>query len=84
MNDAIEKSLKKGRGSEQAAAAQLAALLCLQLGSTNVIDEICQSLIPSLYLIVSDNSMSYLSRAKVCISDVTKALKGSAVEIWEE
>lgn len=63
--DAIERSLKKGRGSEQAIAAQLAALLCVQLGSTNVIDEICQNLIPLLLLIVSDGSMSCIVRAKV-------------------
>lgn len=65
INDAIERSLKKGRGAEQAAAAQLAALFGVQLGSTNVVDEICQSLIPSLMLIVSDGSMSYVARAKV-------------------
>lgn len=65
INDAIERSLKKGKGTEQAAAAQLAVLLGVQLGSTSFVDEICQSLIPSLSLIVGDESMSYTARAKV-------------------
>lgn len=65
ITDAIERSLKKGRGTEQAAAAQLAALLCLQLGSTNLVDDICQSLIPTLLLIIGDDSMSAVVRAKV-------------------
>lgn len=66
INDAIERSLKKGKGTEQAAAAQLAVLLGVQLGSTSFVDEICQSLIPSLSLIVGDESMSYTARAKCC------------------
>lgn len=64
--DAIERSLKKGRFDERAAAAQLAALLCLQLGSTDSVDEICKCLIPSLLLIVNDHSTSPVVRAKCC------------------
>lgn len=63
--DAIEKSLKKGRGNEQAAAAQLAALLVVQLGSTEFVDEVCQCLIPTLLSIVGDGSMACTARAKV-------------------
>lgn len=66
ITEAIERSLRKGRGSEQAAAAQLAALLCLQLGSTNLVDDICQTLIPTLLLIIGDDSMSSAVRAKCC------------------
>lgn len=65
ISDAIERSLKKGRIDERAAAAQLAALLCLQLGSTDSVDEICKCLIPSLLLIVNDRSTSPVVRAKV-------------------
>lgn len=65
INDAIEKSLKKGRGNEQAVVAQLAVLLVVQLGSTEFVDEICQCLIPTLLSIVADNSMTCAARAKV-------------------
>lgn len=66
--DAIERSLKKGRIDERAAAAQLAALLCLQLGSTDSVDEICKCLIPSLLLIVNDHSTSPVVRTKVWLN----------------
>ncbi|XP_075230443.1 interferon-related developmental regulator 1 isoform X1 [Lycorma delicatula] len=64
--DGIERCLKKGRGAEQASAAQLAPLLCVQLGSCEMTDQICQDLIPLLLFITNDNSMSPLARAKCC------------------
>ena len=67
LNDAIEKSLKKGRGNEQAAAAQLAVLLVIQLGPGDFVDEICQCLVPTLLSILGDTSMACAARAKVNI-----------------
>ncbi|KAI5722576.1 hypothetical protein M8J76_010526 [Diaphorina citri] len=66
ISDAIERSLKKGRGEEQTCAAQLATSLCVQLGSGEYTDCLCQELNPLLSFIVNDTSMSYKTRAKCC------------------
>lgn len=65
--DCVEKSLKKGRGTEQAAAAQLPPLLCVQLGAGDASEEICKALKPILSVIAHDNSVLPTARAKVCI-----------------
>lgn len=65
LTDGIERCLKKGRGLEQAAAAQLATLLCVQLGSGDMTDEVCRDLSPLLTFIVNDHSMSLPARSKV-------------------
>lgn len=64
--DGIERALKKGRGAEQAAAAQLAALLCIQLGAGPLTNQICAHLTPILTFVALDTSMSPLARAKCC------------------
>lgn len=64
--DSIEKSLKKGGGEEKAAAADLAILLCIQLGDESVCENIGQSLKPVLLVIANDNSVAPLVRAKCC------------------
>ncbi|XP_073977899.1 interferon-related developmental regulator 1 isoform X2 [Rhodnius prolixus] len=66
LTDGIERCLKKGRGLEQAAAAQLATLLCVQLGSGDMTDEVCRDLSPLLTFIVNDHSMSLPARSKCC------------------
>lgn len=63
--DGIERCLKKGRGSEQASAAQLAALLCIQLGVGDLTDQVCQDLKPLLTFTILDTSASPVARAKV-------------------
>ena len=65
ITDGIERSLKKGRGSEQAAAAQLAPLLCVQLGAGDEAEEVCKLLTPVLSVVAHDTSASYQARAKV-------------------
>lgn len=65
ITDGIERSLKKGRGSEQAAAAQLAPLLCVQLGAGDEAEEVCKLLAPVLSLVSHDTSATYQARAKV-------------------
>ncbi|CAG2062233.1 unnamed protein product, partial [Timema podura] len=66
LTDGIERSLKKGRGLEQAAAAQLAPLLCVQLGAGDYAEEVCRELTPVLSLVANDAAASPLARAKCC------------------
>uniref|UniRef100_A0A0A9XFE8 Interferon-related developmental regulator 1 n=1 Tax=Lygus hesperus TaxID=30085 RepID=A0A0A9XFE8_LYGHE len=66
LTDGIERCLKKGRGLEQAAAAQLATLLCVQLGSGDMTDQVCRDISPLLTFIVNDTSMSVPARSKCC------------------
>lgn len=65
LADGIERSLKKGRGSEQAAAAQLAPLLCVQLGAGDEAEEVCKLLAPVLSVVAHDTAASPKARAKV-------------------
>ncbi|KAK4875162.1 hypothetical protein RN001_011584 [Aquatica leii] len=65
--DSIERGLRKGRGLEQGAAAELAPLLCIQLGGDGS-DEVTTSLKPVLSTTANDNSVSALARAKCCTS----------------
>ncbi|KAK8372433.1 hypothetical protein O3P69_014124 [Scylla paramamosain] len=46
--DLVERSLKKGRGAEQVAAARLASLLVLSLSSMPEVEEVYQALCPIL------------------------------------
>lgn len=66
LTDGVERSLKKGRGSEQAAAAQLAPLLCVQLGAGDNAEEVCRELAPVLGIVAHDASASCQARAKCC------------------
>lgn len=66
LTDGIERCLKKGRGVEQAAAAQLATLLCVQLGAGDYTDEVFREISPLLTLILLDHSMSVAARSKCC------------------
>lgn len=66
ISDGIERSLKKGRGSEQAAAAQLAPLLCVQLGAFDCAEEVYRELAPVLSVVALDKSASPQARSKCC------------------
>lgn len=63
--DAIERSFRKGRSEEQAAAAILAPLLCVQLGVGDASEKVCQDLKPLLLTIANNKSVSFDARAKV-------------------
>uniref|UniRef100_A0A8D8W5M9 Interferon-related developmental regulator 1 n=1 Tax=Cacopsylla melanoneura TaxID=428564 RepID=A0A8D8W5M9_9HEMI len=64
VSDAVERSLKKGRGEEQTVAAQLATSVAVQLGSGDLTDSLCEELNPVLAFIMNDTSVSYKTRAK--------------------
>lgn len=63
--DIVEKSLKRGKGQEQALAAKMAALMLIQLQGD---EEIVKVLAPLLQHIALDKSASVDARAKCCHS----------------
>lgn len=66
--DSIERCLKKGGNIEKGTAAELATLLCVQLGAEDACEEISKSLKPILLTTACDNSNTPTVRAKVsCI-----------------
>uniref|UniRef100_W5LKC0 Interferon-related developmental regulator 2 n=1 Tax=Astyanax mexicanus TaxID=7994 RepID=W5LKC0_ASTMX len=62
VSDCLERSLKKGGGEEQAAAATLCALLCVQLGGGVEGEEGFKTLCPILGSILSDSCASLSAR----------------------
>lgn len=72
--DGIEKGLKKGRAEEQGAAAQLAPLLCVQLGAGEGSEEVCKTLKPILLTVANDKSIPPTARAKVNLRQIDLAL----------
>ncbi|XP_008316944.1 interferon-related developmental regulator 2 isoform X1 [Cynoglossus semilaevis] len=62
ISDCLERSLKKGSGEEQAAAATLFALLCIQLGGGDEAEEGFKMLQPVLTNILNDDSASIAAR----------------------
>ncbi|KAJ8249789.1 hypothetical protein COCON_G00230050 [Conger conger] len=62
MTDSIERCLKKGKGEEQAAAASLACLLCLQLGSGIESEEVFKTLKPVFKSILNDGTANIQAR----------------------
>lgn len=65
ISDGIERSLRKGRGEEQGAAATLAPVLCVQLGVGDASEELYRNLKPVLLIAANDNSVSPVARGKV-------------------
>lgn len=63
--DIIEKSLKRGKGQEQALAAKLSAILLIQLQGDV---EVAKTLAPILQTTIADKSASFSARAKSCQS----------------
>lgn len=78
--DGIERCLKKGRGGEQASAAQLAVLLCIQLGVSDLTDQVCHDLKPLLVFTILDNSASPVARAKVSGISVFSRINDNSYE----
>lgn len=65
ITDSIERALKKGGDNEKASAANLASLLCIQLGALDIAEHSCQELLPILMFVVNDESVPLLAREKV-------------------
>lgn len=65
MIDIIERSLKRGKGIEQALAAKMSAILLVQLQGD---DEVVKVLTPILQSALLDNSADKSARAKCCNS----------------
>uniref|UniRef100_A0A3P8TEG1 Interferon-related developmental regulator 1 n=1 Tax=Amphiprion percula TaxID=161767 RepID=A0A3P8TEG1_AMPPE len=68
ITDSIERCLKKGKGDEQRAAASLACLLCIQLGSGIESEEVFKTLKPIFKNILADGSANI--QARQAVSDV--------------
>uniref|UniRef100_A0A671YRF9 Interferon-related developmental regulator 2 n=1 Tax=Sparus aurata TaxID=8175 RepID=A0A671YRF9_SPAAU len=62
ISDCLERSLKKGGAEEQAAAATVFALLCIQLGGGDESEEGFKMLRPILTAILIDSSASIAAR----------------------
>ncbi|KAI3366831.1 hypothetical protein L3Q82_009482 [Scortum barcoo] len=68
ITDSIERCLKKGKGEEQRAAASLACLLCIQLGSGIESEEVFKNLKPIFKNILADGSANIQARQAVATS----------------
>ncbi|XP_059966012.1 interferon-related developmental regulator 2 isoform X2 [Mesoplodon densirostris] len=68
LADALEKCLKKGKGEEQALAAAVLGLLCIQLGPGPKGEELFHSLQPLLFSVLSDSTASPAARLHQCAS----------------
>ncbi|XP_019948050.1 interferon-related developmental regulator 1 [Paralichthys olivaceus] len=68
ITDSIERCLKKGKGEEQRAAASLACLLCIQLGSGIESEEVLKTLKPVFKNILADGSANIQARQAVATS----------------
>ena len=66
IQDIIERSLKKGKGSEQIAAANLATSLCIQLRGDA--DDLYREIKPILITLMTDKSASVLARISAATS----------------
>uniref|UniRef100_A0A8C3APJ4 Interferon-related developmental regulator 2 n=1 Tax=Cyclopterus lumpus TaxID=8103 RepID=A0A8C3APJ4_CYCLU len=65
ISDCLERSLKKGSAEEQAVAATVFALLCIQLGGGDEAEEGFKMLRPILTAILIDNAASLAARQSV-------------------
>lgn len=63
--DCVERSLKKGGAEEKCAAAELATVMCVQLGTDAISEDICRALKPILLATACDNAASANVRAQV-------------------
>ncbi|NXD22222.1 IFRD2 regulator, partial [Spelaeornis formosus] len=62
LTDSLEKCLKKGKGEEQALAATVLTLLCLQMGAGPEGEEVFRSLKPLLVSVLTDSTASPSAR----------------------
>ncbi|KAL7636398.1 UNVERIFIED_CONTAM: hypothetical protein RMT77_013173 [Armadillidium vulgare] len=68
MSDLIERSLKKGRGMEQVAAAKLASVLVISLMGTGEAEQVYAVLHPIFVTIVQDPTVSPQARQEAAYS----------------
>lgn len=83
LSDCLERSLKKGSGEEQAAAASVFALLCIQLGGGGEAEEGFRMLRPTLTSILMDGSASIAARQS-CARSLGMCCYVSAAEDGED
>ncbi|KAJ8373738.1 hypothetical protein SKAU_G00043180 [Synaphobranchus kaupii] len=69
ITDSIERCLKKGKGEEQGAAASLACLLCIQLGSGIESEEVFKTLKPVFKYILNDGTANIQAR-QACVTSL--------------
>ncbi|XP_069759928.1 interferon-related developmental regulator 1 isoform X2 [Narcine bancroftii] len=69
LTDSIERCLKKGKSEEQCVAAQVASLLCIQLGSSIESEEVFKSLRPIFKTILTDKSVCVQTR-RACATNL--------------
>lgn len=63
--ESIERALRKGGDNEKVAAANLASLLCIQLGAIDTAEDSCQELLSTLMFVANDEFVPLLAREKV-------------------
>ncbi|KAM9342164.1 interferon-related developmental regulator 2 isoform 1-T1 [Pholidichthys leucotaenia] len=83
ISDCLERSLKKGSGEEQAAAATVFALLCIQLGGGDEVEEGFKMLYPVLTAILMDSGASTVARQS-CARTLGMCCYASAAEAGED
>ncbi|XP_050069778.1 interferon-related developmental regulator 2 [Anopheles maculipalpis] len=66
LMDAVEKSLRRGKGVEQSWAARIIPLLVIQIEALEDIGELVTVLKPALLSTAQDGSAAYDARAKCC------------------
>ncbi|XP_058064281.1 interferon-related developmental regulator 2 [Anopheles bellator] len=66
LMDAVEKSIRRGKGTEQSWAAKMIPLLVIQIENAEDISECVSTLKPVLLNTVQDGAASYDARAKCC------------------
>ncbi|XP_053677876.1 interferon-related developmental regulator 2 [Anopheles nili] len=66
LMDAVEKSLRRGKGAEQSWAARIIPLLVIQLEAPEDITEMVTALKPVLLTTALDGAAAYDARAKCC------------------
>uniref|UniRef100_A0A8C7NA31 Interferon-related developmental regulator 2 n=1 Tax=Oncorhynchus kisutch TaxID=8019 RepID=A0A8C7NA31_ONCKI len=74
VSDCLERSLRKGGGEEQAAAATVCAQLCVQLGGGDEGEEGFKILRPVLSAIMIDGCASVAARQSVSVTDLVKSM----------
>ncbi|KAM5234553.1 interferon-related developmental regulator 2 isoform 3-T3 [Hipposideros larvatus] len=83
LADALEKCLKKGKGEEQALAAAVLGLLCVQLGPGPKGEELFHSLQPLLVSMLSDGTASPAARLH-CASALGLGCYVAAADVQED
>ncbi|XP_059078298.1 interferon-related developmental regulator 1-like isoform X2 [Tigriopus californicus] len=63
LTDIVDKAVKKGKADEKVAAANLAVMICVELGTSTVAEEVFKDLKPLFTTQILDNSVSSKARA---------------------